>query len=311
MDELFTLHPNGLFLRAEAIEHGYADADLARARRAGTVVRLRHGTYLRSEGWPDGAEAQHLLRAQGVTLRHGNRLALSHVTGALAYGLRLWEADLEQIHVTRLDGHNGRAESDVRYHRDAWDPDTLVQLDEMVLIDPTRCALGAAGLMSVEKGLVVLDSLLNLDLGSAARLARTYAEMSRSPFSRQLQITVRLARKGADSVAETLTRYMLFRHHVPEPELQYAVYDGARLVGICDFAWPEHGLLGEFDGKLKYRRLVKPGEDPGDVVFREKRREDELREITGWPMVRYVYADLYSPAHAVARTNRLLYRKTA
>ena len=59
----------------------------------------------------------------------------------------------------------------------------------------------------------------------------------------------------------------------------------AGLLGITDFAWREHGLLGEFDGKVKYQPLSPAGEDPGDAVFREKQREDQLRRVTGWSMV--------------------------
>lgn len=308
MDELFTLHPHRLFLRGEAIEHGYDDRDLARACQTGRLVRIRQGTYIDAQQWPDDTSSRHLLRARGVTLRHDRRVALSHTTGALTHGLRLWEPDLGQVHVTRLDGNNGRAESDVAYHRDAWDAETLVQLDDMLVIDPIRCALGAAMLTSVEAGLVVLDSVLDHGLASTSAIADRYAEMSRSPFTRPLQVAVRLARQGSQSVGETRTRYMFWQHHLPEPVLQYEVHDGDRLVGICDFAWPEYGLLGEFDGKIKYRHLVPPGQTPSDVVFREKRREDQLREITGWPMIRFIYADLYAPARAIERTRRMLMR---
>src|SRR3712207_8138753 len=32
-----------------------------------------------------------------------------------------------------------------------------------------------------------------------------------------------------------------------------------------------------FRSKVKYGRLLKPGQDPGDAVFEEKRREDAMR----------------------------------
>ncbi len=70
--------------------------------------------------------------------------------------------------------------------------------------------------------------------------------------------------------------------------------------------WPEHGLLGEFDGRVKYGRLLRPGEEPGDAVFREKRREDELRRLTGFAMVRLVWADLHRPRETAARIRGLL-----
>ena len=65
---------------------------------------------------------------------------------------------------------------------------------------------------------------------------------------------------------------------VPAPEPQFEVFhpDGS-LAGICDWCWLDHRLLGEFDGRVKYGRLLKPGQEPGDVVFQEKEREDLLR----------------------------------
>ena len=48
---------------------------------------------------------------------------------------------------------------------------------------------------------------------------------------------------------------------------------------------------GEFDGKVKYGRLLKVGETAGDVVYREKLREDALRDL-GWQMVRWTWSDL-------------------
>jgi hypothetical protein len=312
MDELFQLHPHGLFLRREALRLGYDDGDLKRALRAHQIVRIRQGTYTSAKTWQAADEpTRHLLMAQGVALTHEHRVALSHTTGALAWGLRLWRPDLEKVHVTRLEGTTGRIERDVVYHRDGWDPEGVWTQDEHVLLDPVTCALQAASRASVTQGVVILDSLIDLDLGDEAALSATYAMMSRSPFTRRLQVSVRLTRRGAQSIGESLTRDMLFKHHLPEPTLQYKVYDGAHLIGITDFAWPEYGLLGEFDGKIKYGRLLKPGEEPGDVVFREKQREDKIREVTGMGMIRYSFGDLYVPLTTAARTRRMLARPHA
>jgi hypothetical protein len=308
MDDLVTLHPNGLFLRGEAIARGYSDRDLARACAHHELVRVRQGTYAPTASWPLGPQDQHLLRAQGVALRHPQRVALSHATGAVAHGLRLWDPDLSDVHVTRITGRNGRAESDVRYHRGCLEIDSLVQLDEMLVVDVVRCALGAASLTSVEAGVVLLDSMLEQDVGHATTMFEIYAGMTRSPFTRQLKVATRLARRGSQSVGESRTRFLFWEHHLPEPVLQFEIYDGHRLVGICDYAWPDLGLLGEFDGQVKYRRFVRHGEDPSQVVFREKRREDMMREITGWPMIRYVYSDLYARTRTAERTRRLMDR---
>jgi hypothetical protein len=75
------------------------------------------------------------------------------------------------------------------------------------------------------------------------------------------------------------------------------------LVARTDFGWEEHRLVGEFDGRVKYGRLLRPGQDPGDVVIEEKRREDAVRD-EGWRMVRWVWADLSSGHRLAARVRR-------
>ncbi len=76
-----------------------------------------------------------------------------------------------------------------------------------------------------------------------------------------------------------------------------------RRIGICDFGWEEHRVVGEFDGKVKYGRLLKPGQTPGDVVFAEKRREDAIRD-EGWEVARWIWADLSVMAGIAQRITR-------
>ena len=87
------------------------------------------------------------------------------------------------------------------------------------------------------------------------------------------------------------------------------VRDGGRLVGRTDWAWRRTATgLGEFDGKIKYGRLLGPGQDPGEVVFKEKQREDKLREVTGGWMIRLVWSDLDRPGPTAARIRARLAR---
>lgn len=61
-----------------------------------------------------------------------------------------------------------------------------------------------------------------------------------------------------------------------------------RLLGQVDFWWEEVATAGEFDGCVKYGRLLRPGQAPGDVVFAEKVREDAIRadsrEVVRWTL---------------------------
>lgn len=308
MDELFTLHPNGLFLRREAMEHGYRDRDLGHACHDNVIEKVRHGAYVPRSTWePADDMGQHRLKAQAVLLTHGNKVALSHTSGAAEHGLRMWKPDLTKVHLTRLDKTSARRLPDVVYHADSWHPDDIFAKDEGLVLGPESCAVGAASLTTVAGGVAILDSVLDLDLGTQESLWSAYSNRSRSPHSRKLQLTLRLARQGAQSLGESLGRHMMWSQHLPAPQLQFKVYDeNGNLVGITDFAWPELRLLGEFDGKIKYGRLLKEGEEPGDAVFREKIREDRLREITRWLMIRYIWKNLFNPRETAARTRRMM-----
>jgi hypothetical protein len=65
----------------------------------------------------------------------------------------------------------------------------------------------------------------------------------------------------------------------------------AGYTAYTDFGWVKQRTVGEFDGRIKYGRLLKPGQDPGEVVYAEKVREDAVRaEDLG--VVRWTWADL-------------------
>lgn len=63
-----------------------------------------------------------------------------------------------------------------------------------------------------------------------------------------------------------------------------------------DFCWEDDGVVGEFDGRVKYvDEFALNGRDPKEVLFQEKQREDALRR-SGWTVVRWTWDDLNEPA---------------
>jgi len=297
------LHSDGVFSRREAIDHGFSDENLTAAVRAGVLVRIRQGAYTTRENWdPARPAVRHQMLAHAVLRAHTTPLALSHTSAAVEHGLRLHRPDLSKVHVTCLDARLGRTTRDVVYHHTPVVDSDLAMVDGVLVIEPVRAAVETAMVADVPSGLVVLDSVIDLGRGDLDAIRRKYDELSTWPKARHLQITVRLVRPGANSVGESLSRHLFWTHHIPAPVLQFEVRDeDGNVVGCTDFAWPEYGLMGEFDGKVKYGRLLKPGESPSDAVFREKIREDRIRELTGWLMIRLVWTHLYEPRRTAER----------
>ena len=118
---------------------------------------------------------------------------------------------------------------------------------------------------------------------------------------------VEFADGRSESAGESLSRVLLSDLGLMPDDIQFRVVDGSNAVGRVDFVWPGLRTIGEFDGRVKYGRLLRQGEDGGEVLYREKLREDLLREL-GWQVVRWVWADLDHPEVIAERLRRAFAR---
>lgn len=311
MDPLrFICEQDGFFTRAMAREMGYDDKSVTRMVRAGVWTRFRRGYYSFTDLWSALDETgRHLVRCRAVLHSLGEDVALSHVSGVVVHELGVWKADLGHVHVTRLDGAQGRIEGDVIHHEGKWLDTDVVEVNGFRVLHPVRCALEYGTRVTSEEALVVLDSLLHTGRADEDDLARQFEKMGAWPGMRHLHIPIRMADGRAESVGESRGRWMFWTTGLPAPDLQVKIFDTAgELRGTCDWGWLHLGLLGEFDGRVKYGRLLDPGQDVGEVVFAEKQREDVLREITGCSMIRLTWADYDRPRVVRDRVLRLMRR---
>jgi hypothetical protein len=299
---------HGVFLTREARDLGYDDRSIKAALHSHRWHRVRHGAYCLGETWASASpERRHLIRAFAVLRTTPGPVALSHTTALLLHGVAVWGADLSVVHVTRLDGHSGCRRSDVVHHDGVLRADDVVEVDGVLATVVARAVLEAGTVQPAESCMCSADSALHLEKATRLDIENRYETLKHWPHAQRLQLVMRLMDGRAASVGESRSRYMFWGHSLPAPELQFDVYDEqGRLVGTTDFAWPKHRTLGEFDGRVKYGRLLKPGQQPGDAVFAEKRREDRLREVSGFGVQRLVWADLDTPRATVARFARHL-----
>ena len=158
-----------------------------------------------------------------------------------------------------------------------------------------------------EHSLVIVNGLLHAGETTPELLARRLANMAHWPDSLHTDLVLRLADPRCESVGETRSFFLFWSEGLPLPVPQFKVRDqSGRVVARVDFAWPEHGVFLEFDGKVKYEALLKEGERASDVVIREKRREEMICRLTGWRCIRITWADLWNPARTAARIRAVL-----
>ena len=305
------IEDTGIALRREMVERGVRDRDLREAVRHGVLIRIRQGAYTTPARWTATDDVgRHRMLCTSVSRLMGDTVALTHTSSLVMQDVPVWGADLTRVHVTRLDHGSGRHEAGVVHHKGAVESRELVRTSAGFLATPpARAIFEHASINTIESGLVSFDAALHSELVTASQVAQQFELMERWPGTQRLQLVVRLTDGRAESPGETRSRYLCWRHGLPAPVLQFEVYDTAgNLIGRTDFAWPEHRLLGEFDGRLKYGRSLGPGQTPSDAVFREKRREDLLREITQWAFVRLIWSDLRDGAYTAHRIRQLMRR---
>ncbi|GAB3197080.1 hypothetical protein GCM10027062_07920 [Nocardioides hungaricus] len=300
----------GFFTRREADDAGYDDRAVARMVRARVWVRFRRGFYAFADEWTALDDVgRHLVRARAVARSLGPTVALSHVSAVVVHGIDVWGVPLSHVHVTRLDGGAGRIEGDVVHHEGVCIAGDVIEVDGLAVTTAVRSVLETGSRTPSEAALCLLDSGLFKDQFDHDQLMQTHARLGGWPGMRHLHIPTRMASGKSQSVGESRGRWLFRTHHLPAPVLQYEVHDATgNLIGICDWGWPALGLLGEFDGRIKYGRLLREGQEPGEVVFAEKIREDALREATGYGMFRLIWADYDEPGRTVARISRLARR---
>lgn len=289
------VHTNhGIFSRAQAVECGETDQSLAAARRAGIVVRLRRGMYAPADIYAACDDSgKHLLHARAAAAAQGGAVALAGASAAALHGFAMYQQDLSVVHLLRLDEGASRRRARTNHHVVTQDVlQSLVERDGLTAVAPARAVWEVACRSSLEAGVVTADSALRHDPGLTEALTELQAVFAYVPGSRQARTVLALADGRSESPGESVTRVQFFRYGIPEAEPQYQVVDASgQLLGTCDWGWDEYRHVAEFDGFAKYERLLRPGDSPSQCVFREKKREDQIRaEGAGRGMTRVVWS---------------------
>ncbi|MCL2594427.1 MAG: hypothetical protein FWD83_02720 [Promicromonosporaceae bacterium] len=221
----------------------------------------------------------------------------SHATAALIWGLRRWRPP-DTLHLIQHYRPSAQAAKDLTRHFVTLNDADLDVRHGLPVTSLVRTVVDCALTMHPLEGLVIADHAvaLGLDLAVALQhLDRRGAVRGRSQARRVLE----WADPGAESQWESWLRYILLRVGFPRPETQYVVETRLGPYRV-DFAWPEFGLLVEFDGQVKYRDGgLGVGYDADVARICEKRRQNAIEEVTGRSLLRVMAMD--HPDEVVAR----------
>jgi hypothetical protein len=296
-----------LLLRRGALAAGWDDREIRRMQRRGAWTALQRGAYLVGPAELD-RRRRHLLRLQATLAGLRRAAVVSHGSAAAVHGLPLWGLPLTQVHITRRPPGRSAAERRLRSYVARLPDEDVVLVGGTPVTSIARTVVDLARALPFQPALVVADAALRAGGATPESLRAVLAQAAGTPGSRSARRVVEAADGRSESVGESRSRAVMLEAALPVPDLQVQVFGPTgNLVGRSDFGWREHRVLGEFDGRVKYGRLLREGQSPGDAVFAEKRREDALRDER-WGMVRWVWAELDSPSLLTTRWARALAR---
>ncbi|MEU6696430.1 hypothetical protein [Pseudonocardia sp. NPDC046786] len=295
---------DGLVRRPALVADGFDGAEIDRMLRSGVLVAVRRGVYRLAGGDSPRAEDDHRLRARAAGPELVSGAVFGFVTAAVLLGLPVWRIPLRRLHVVRDRSNGARIRGDLQIHGGRLpEGDVLELAGGLRVTSPARTVVDLARTVAAPQALVTIDGALHRRIvaerarrpdpaaATTGEIIRALGASANWSGSRAARRAVAFADGRSESPGETLSRFRMHVAGLPAPVLQWPV-PGTRL--RTDFAWPDRGVVGEFDGRTKYGRSPRPGADPAEVLWQEKRREDRIR-AEGLTVVRWTFPEIDDP----------------
>ncbi|WP_147356265.1 hypothetical protein [Cellulomonas rhizosphaerae] len=287
-DAIAGLVGRGLVHSTHARAAGLDPRTLRRAAAASRVVRVRRDAYLDTERWQDlSPRSRYRLQVEAAS-RSLSGPVFTHFSAAVVWDLPLigrWPAE---VHVAGSAARGGRSWPGVVRHASDLDV-PVVNHDGIRVTDAAATVIDMARVSPFATALAMADHALRTKIASAEGLVEAAAALGARRGSRAARRVAELADHLSESAGESLSRARMIELAAPLPRLQHTVRDARGFVARADFWWEHLGLVGEFDGRLKYR--VDGLEDQAAVeerVWTEKLREDRIR-ATGLGVTRWTW----------------------
>lgn len=274
------------------LAEGVPADELRRRLDSGELVAVRRGAYLPRGTVPDDPVDRHVLEVRAAVRDLAGDPVVSHVSAAAVHGLAIWNVPLARVQLTRNRRSGGRRTGSMHVHAATVEPDEIGLVGGVMVTSVARTVVDLARTVGFEQAVVIADSALHTTPVTIEELWDALARGRYRPGNANARRVLRFADGRSASPGESRSRIAIARAGLPPPELQWRVRSASGgLIAQVDFAWRDLHTVGEFDGRIKYGRLLKPGQNPGDVVFAEKLREDAVR-AEALHMARWTWPDL-------------------
>lgn len=316
--------PPGLIDTAAILRTLRSTDAIHREFRAGALVRIRRGFYVRTADWLAARPSERFAWTTAAVARSVKDAVLCGETAALVNGLPTLRTPAHVELATTLPGRSGVRRSPLTVHGEGEAPRRVRDMrsfplryclkpaSQTVLRGEFRCTspvqtaldLMLAGRLS--EALVVADGLARKmqqegllpeggNLLAVPQIADGISAHGHSAGRRRAERVAALASPLAESVGESYSRAAIEFLGFEQPVLQQVFRDGEGFIGRADCWWPQQRVVGEFDGKAKYvDPALRGAASAEETVYYEKLREDRIRAL-GLGFVRWGWADVEQP----------------
>lgn len=239
--------------------------------------RIRRGVWMTHPDWVTLTPTQRhaaLVHATALMCALEQPPVFSHAAAAAVWGMPRIQSWPDLVDIVTSDR---RIRTSGRINRHVGHPAVAQTTGGLHVTSPARTVIDLARTLPLVDSLAAVDHALRHGLCRREDLILELAEvMAPAPGRHRAEVVCELANPLSMSAGESLSRAQMFLLCLPPPQLQVPIHDALGHIGTVDFLWS--GLIGEFDGRVKYG--VSEGmssDEAAGVLWAEKQREDRLR----------------------------------
>ena len=218
-----------------------------------------------------------------------------HVSAAIIHGLYVSYSLIDHVHVLTDRRANTASNAYVQRHKVTRIESTVV--DGVRVTPLARTAFDCMRGCDFRSGLAIADSAATALNQSNDELARALGAFSKSNRGWQRAIDMaRFADSRSESGGESVARAVMIEQGYLIPDLQVSVTNP---VDNCtyrvDFCWQLDAntrILGELDGREKYRNPQMTGGRDAVAVLADERLRESRASMRGDRIMRFCYADV-------------------
>ena len=267
----------------QLIGTGFSQRRIATAVRRQVFVRVHRGAYVQFDRWREAAPTtRHCLRLRAVQSAAPDAVAWGP-TAAVVWGLPV--RTIPTLPMVARPSTCGQSLAGAAVRRAAVPVNDLVERRGLCVSTLAVTVVDVVSVFGFRGGLMTVDGALRRGV-ARTDLLEVAAQWPVNRGRARLIESIEAGDPSSESGLESLSRASVILSGLPVPLCNVVLICNGRVYRV-DLLWVELGVVGECDGKTKYR-------DPREVtevLWQEKRRHEEIEEW-GFRLARWGYPDV-------------------